>query len=62
MSDTCAMMSQIKYEVETFTIDSMMKGYYVYKDVQLGFIADVLYSYLSVVMMYAATTKIPLLL
>ena len=50
MSDACAMMSEIKYEVETFTIDSMIRGYYVYKDVRLNFIAEVLYSCLSLVM------------
>ena len=35
-------------EVESFTIDSMIRGYHVYKDVWLSFIGEVLYCHCDV--------------
>jgi len=40
---TRAMASELISAVESFTIDSMIRGYYVYKDVWSSFIGEVLY-------------------
>ena len=40
---TRAMASELISAVESFTIDSMIRGYHVYKDVWYSFITEMLY-------------------